>query len=750
MADEEKDEQVIVIEDLEEEEEGEELKDEGAPEEEPGGEKEAERPAAEGAQEATISPRSPKKSLIFALLGGVVFLSVIVIAYFVFFKKPQKPQKVAHPAAKLVHRKVKKVRVEKQKVKHIAKKKKAPAKYNPTVDVHFIQAMRLQATGNYRAAINELKQASLDLYLSYYNIGYLYLKMGMVKKAKEYLLDKTEEYLKLTIENNPDFIDAYVNLFKVYMAKGEYGKAQKIIDLLEHKNVPVEELETMKAYYGFVVSRNRKGVEELLQRYPDSPLLNSLEGEVLLTEGRISKALEHFKKALKTYQMGSVYYNTMLADVEAGHYSKALNSINKTTYMDFSRINCRDFLSFYLLFKAYKFTAAHDYLLRALKQDNATCFSHFRIVPISVSRLSTKDLVVRRNVPYMLAAEIMNMYLRPIKFVLKGAVSGIKLGKLYERLGLPARAFKSYASTANFAQAMLLSERAVALYLKGKYADALAYYKEASKRLGESDPIVLYNIAIMYLKLHKLNKAMPIIERLNNAYPDFPLPYLLLFIAQQLSGKHENAIQQLGNFVIKANSVKGANRELKGLSIIADFVANNRVGNVASLSIEQRRLFLVIRAALNDDLDYIRLESAFLKSFGLAIDATNNLSIIKYFARYYPTDFIRRTLSDYYLIEKDYEDAYRALFGIPVYTAVDYYKFGIAYLLDGYPEVADNFFTKSILKSAGMYDGYVAKVILQAAKGDLKGIEYYLKIILKRERAWFNSDVYLSYKITFK
>ena len=90
-------------------------------------------------------------------------------------RKKEKTKPVQHKEKIVEHKKIKKHKI-KKKANNVTKKRTSV--YNPIVDVHFISAMRLQEKGNYHAAINELKQASVDLYLSYYGIGYIYLKMG--------------------------------------------------------------------------------------------------------------------------------------------------------------------------------------------------------------------------------------------------------------------------------------------------------------------------------------------------------------------------------------------------------------------------------------------------------------------------------------------------------------------------------------------------------------------------------------------
>ena len=619
--------------------------------------------------------------------------------------------------------------------------------YNPAVDVHFISAMRLQEKGNYKAAINELKQASVDLYLSYYGIGYIYLKMGDVKKAKEYLINKTEKYLKLTIENNPDYIEGYVNLFRVYMSGGQYDKASMILDIVTNKKINPKELSLMRAYYNFVVKNNYEGVEKLIELYPNSPLLNGLTGYVYMQNGELDKASLYLNRALKGYLMGSVYYDKVLTYVQRKEYKKAVRYLQKSYYMDFSKIKCKNYLYFFLLLHERKFKAAYGFL-SLNKKYFAECYSKFKIVPVVQSNITTNALLERKSINYMLAAELLNMYLRPIKFLEKGT-NNIRLGNLYESLGLPKKAKISYLNTASFAEAVLLSQRAAKFYAKGDLNNALIYYKRALKRVNTS-PILLYDVAIMYLKKHNMAGSYTIFSQLENAYPNFPLPYFAIFIIRQLNGNHKDAVKSLGRFYVKFKALNGLNKNMIDLGVMADFLLNGGIKNDKNLTNNTKRLLLIVKAAVNDDFVFLNLEKTDINELGVNIADFSQLSVLKYFYKNYPTDFIKRTISDYYLMKHDYENAYRSLFNINQYSSADYYKLGIAYLMDGYPDAADNFLTKSILLSDGVYNAYFAKVILQAQSGDYNGVVYYLKMILKKDRGWMNMNAFLSFDIELK
>ncbi len=736
MAKEEQEEKVIIIEDLEEDKEKEQKETEKEQEtKEEQAEKKSED-VEESEEKPGSFPPTSKKNLIILVLSILIVFIVALIVFFVFHgkKQNQKPKEVKS-----------KPKIEKKVVVKKVQKTNKRVRYNPVVDAHFINALRFQEKGKYQSAINELKQASVDLYLSYYGIGYIYLKMGNVRKAKEYLIDKTEKYLELSIENNPNYVMGYINLFRAFMANREYDKAENVLNILKNKQIDKKEWSLMSSYYDFVVNKNYQQIQQLFNKYPESPLMKSLAGDMYMKNGELDKALKYFKAALNTYSMGSVYYNKMLIETQKHQYKKAMKGITKTYYMDFDKIVCKNYLSFLLFLHVHKFKAANDFL-NLNKEQNQECYAHFKILPVVKSNITPNDYIKRKNVNYMLAAEFLNMYLKPIKFVSKDSANEIKLGDLYEGLGLPQKARASYRNSAMFAEARLLSQRAVKFYTNGDFKNALLYYKRALSKV-DTDPLLLYNVAIMYLKNHNLDRSYSILQQLKNAYPDFPLPYFCIFIAEQLNGHHNEAVKNMKQFLLKLKSLNTKNKDMNYVGLLASLIVGNSIGSLNGFTENEKRMFLLVKSALNDDLVFLKLEKEFARKVNIDIDTSSNLTILKYFYKYYPTNFIKRTISDYYLMMKNYEESYRALFDIQPYSAEDYYKLGIGYLLDNYPNVADNFFTKSILKGDNLYNAYMAKVILQAQKGDLNGVVYYLKLILKKERMWLNTDVFLTFDI---
>ncbi|WP_022670426.1 tetratricopeptide repeat protein [Hippea alviniae] len=740
MAEEEKDlkqddEEVIVIED--EEEQQEEIEETQPEETEEGVEAEEEK------EEKQLEEK-PKKSKKTLLIGGIAaaVLVVALLLFFVFHKKSPQPKPKPPPKKEIVKKKPKKKKIE------------LPKAYNPIVDVHFINAMRLQEKGKYKEAIQQLKQATVDLYVSYYGIAYIYLKMGDVEKAKEYLFDKTKDYLLLAIHNNPNYINGYVNLFRIYMALKDYKSAQNMIDELKRRKLDFKDIQLMQTYYDYVVDNKTDEVFKLLAEYPNSPLLLSLAGDYYLKQGNVKGALKYLKKAISLYPMGSVYYNLSLIETQNNQYKEALKKVPKMYYMDISKIPCKNYLAFFLLLRDNKFEAAEKFLNLNDKFYKA-CFEHFKIIPEVSSPLTVESYSIRQNLNFVMAAEILNMYLQPVSILPDKATPNLQLGAVYQSLGLPQKAADEFMKAAKFSEAVLLSQYASKFFLEGDYKKSLQYYKLALSRVP-SNPILIYDAGVMSLKNHDVDGASEYFQRLISTYPLFPLPYLGMFVVKQVNGKHMDAMKYLNSFGQRVKSLDEESQEkLKDLSIFADYIidkVNFNMDRIKKLNDYEKKVFLLFRAALNQDTDYLSIQKPFEESMHIYWDASSLETICNYLYNEYKNDFLRRTMATIYLLDNEPQKAYESMYNIKVYSAEDYYKLGVAYLLSGYPDIADNFFTKSILKGANFFNSYVAKAIIQAQKGSLTGIQYYLKIILKKKdkMAWFNTDLFLSYKIRLK
>ncbi len=729
-------EEVIVIED---EEEGE------KEEEEPLAEEELKQPEVETEEEQEKKGKGKKNWLLIGVAVAIVVILMAASAFLLLHKKKPPPKPKKH----LITHKIKKPKP-KPKKKKIAK----PQVYNPIVDVHFINALRLQQKGKYREALEQLKRATVDLFISYYGIGYIYLRMGNIKKAKEYLFDKTKQYLLLAIHNNPNYVNGYVNLFRIYMATGDYKNAQRMIELLKAKQLANKEVELMETYYNYIVKKDSTGVFEMLAEYPESPLLLSLAGDYYLKQKNTKAALNYMEKAIKLYPMGGVFYNISLINTQNGLYKSAMRNIPKMYYMDFSKIPCKNYLAFFLLFRNRKYKAASEFLNLNRNSDDI-CFNHFKIIPEATSPLTIESYAYRINFNFIMASEILNMYLNPVNLLPNKAVPKIKLGQLYQQLGLPSKAAGEFEQAAHFSEAVLLSQYANKFYLQGRYKTALLYYKAALNKVP-ANPLLLYNVGILSLKLHDTPFASLIFERLINSYQQFPLPYLAMFIIDEVKGKHMDAIKYLSTFSQRVKSLsEGAQKKLKDLTIFADYIidrVNFNKKRLKKLNDFEKKIFLLFEAALNEDIDYLYIQRAFEKSIHLNWNPESLITICNYFYKSYGNDFLKRVMATMYLMSGKPNKAYKALYNIKIYTSLDYYKLGMAYLIAGYPDIADNFFTKSILKGSTFYNAYVGKAIIQANKGSLTGIKYYLKIILKKENnlAWLNTDVFLSYKILLK
>lgn len=81
-------------------------------------------------------------------------------------------------------------------------------------------------------------------------------------------LDQAEEYLKKSIEENPNLVDTYVTLSQVYVRKGSQEKALKLY-------------------------------QDLAKKKPDSPSVLMLTGMLFESMGRVEEAMKQYEGALK-------------------------------------------------------------------------------------------------------------------------------------------------------------------------------------------------------------------------------------------------------------------------------------------------------------------------------------------------------------------------------------------------------------------------------------------------------------------
>ncbi len=683
--------------------------------------------------EAPPPPDRPKRKKVVFLIIGISIVIIFLLAY--LFLKPQKRQITVKMPVKA---EIKKGKIKKVQIK--------PEVYNPSIDVHFINAIRLEQNGKFNAAINELKQATSDIYLSYYNIGLIFLKLGDIKSARFFLLDKTINYLLFSIKNNPNYTDAYFNLFRVYMMDRQYDKAKQIITALKQKNIASYKIELMENYYDYITKINYNNMysnlKNLIAQKPDNVLLNNMSGCINLADGNIKQAYDNFSRAISEYSDNSAYYNLALLDINNKNYAEALNYLSKSSFIEFDKIPQKNYLESLLYMRAGNTDKAFYYL--RLNKHKAKLSEHVFIKPALAKSYTLNNYIDKNHISCLIAAEILNMYLKPIKLTIKPN-NNMEMGNVYTFLGLFSKAESEYKISANRAKAILLSQRAIKLYLQGKLKQSLNYYIKALN-VEKNDPILMYNAAIMQLKNHNLKSARRLFIYLNNKYREFPMPYLGLSIIHQLEFDNKSSMLALQNFMsrIKIHSLQ---EKFMDLYVMSNVILHNKYNqeHFKQLTNDEKLVVLNIEAAMDKDLNFMDLSGDIKRYLHMSMNTSSYETILEYFNKYYKTDHTQRMLADFYLIQGEPNKAYKAMYNMQHYTGLDYYKLGLGYLLAGFNNAADNFLTKSILKDSNYYEPYFAKAVIQIEKRNIEGTKYYLK--LAKGKLHYETDIQLLYDI---
>jgi len=687
-------------------------------------------------EESPPLPLKPRKNKFVFLIIGILIIVVFLLAY--LFLKPAKKQTIVKKPAKV---EIKKKKNEKVQVK--------PKIYNSSIDVHFINAIRLEQNGKFNAAINELEHATSNIYMSYYNIGLIFLKLGDIKSAKSFLFDKTVDYLLFSIENNPNYADAYFNLFRVYMMNKQYNKAKQVIMTLKQKNISSYKIKLMEVYYDYITKTNYNNMynnlKNLITKRPNNVLLNNMLGCINLANGNVKSAYNNFNKAISEYSDDSAYYNLALLDINNRNYAAALNYLSKSSFIDFDKIPQKNYLESLLYMRAGNIDKSLYYA--RLNKHKAKLSKHIFIKPYLVSGDTLESFIDKNHIPYLVAAEILNMYLKPIKLTMK-LNNNMEMGNVYKSLGLFLKAESEYKTSADKAKAVLLSQRAIKLYLQGRLKQSLRYYLSALN-VEKNNPILMYNAAIMQLKNHNLKSAKRLFISLNNKYREFPMPYLGLSIVHQLELDNEDSMIAMQNFVSRIK-IHNLQEKFMDLYVMSNVILRGKYSqeHFKQLTSSEKFVVLNIKAAVDKDLNFLNLSEDIKRYLHMPMDTSSYETILKYFNKYYGTEHTQRMLADFYFIRGEPNKAYKAMYNMQNYTGLDYYKLGLGYLLAGFDNAADNFLTKSILKSSDYYEPYFAKAVIQIKKHNVEGMKYYLK--LAKGKLHYDTNIKLSYDIELR
>jgi tetratricopeptide (TPR) repeat protein len=334
-------------------------------------------------------------------------------------------------------------------------------------------AEALEEKGKWKRAIKEYEMVAGmvngdDALNVYENLGYLYSKTGMIKKA-------ISAYLK-AVKMNPGDANLYYNLSYLYEKAGQTGKADWY--LAKAANLKSSDLESrLKLSHRMIMKgqlmRAKRYLSDVLEKDPHSLEALILMSELLEKQRKKSELRKVYKKILAIEPMNdTVLYNLGILEYEERNLKAAMLHMGK-----YLKLHPED-------------VAAHEIMLDILVRQDASekAFEEAKILV----RLAPKKMA-----PYHYIFDYLRLkgrYKEIISVMTKGLQANPKEVKLREYLVL------SYLKT-------------------GQDSLAVTQMKEILK-VRPKDVGLLFDLAVLYEKQEKLSLAMGVYERISKIMPD--------------------------------------------------------------------------------------------------------------------------------------------------------------------------------------------------------------------------------------
>ncbi len=334
-------------------------------------------------------------------------------------------------------------------------------------------AEALEEKGKWKRAIKEYEMVAGmvngdDALNVYENLGYLYSKTGMIKKA-------ISAYLK-AIKMNPGDANLYYNLSYLYEKAGQTGKADWY--LAKAANLKSSDLESrLKLSHRMIrkgqLMRAKRYLSDVLEKDPHSLEALILMSEILEKQHKKSELRKVYKKILAIEPMNdTVLYNLGVLEYEEGNLKAAMLHMGK-----YIKLHPED-------------VGAHEIMLDTFIRQDASekAFEEAKILV----RLAPKKMA-----PYHYIFDYLRLkgrYKEIISVMTKGLQANPKKVKLREYLVL------SYLKT-------------------GQDSLAVKQIKEILK-VRPKDVGLLFDLAVLYEKQGKSSLAMETYERILKIMPD--------------------------------------------------------------------------------------------------------------------------------------------------------------------------------------------------------------------------------------
>lgn len=652
--------------------------------------------------ESSEQAKPPKKNKKKFFLGiGFAFFVLIVtlVAVFVFFSKNHSPQKVQPLPPKKI------------------------TKTKENLDLHFIEGLNLENKGNLKDAIEEFKKSKNYLFLAYLNIAKIYQMQNDEQMAYEYI-KKASDYLNSTLSNPSEYIDSYMYLFSYYLKNNHLDEAKNLLNVLKSAHLKNHEIKVMEVYYNFITQKDNKNVLDQINKmlkegYKDK-ILYEMAGYLFAIQKNYTKATECFLKVDDL--SSSAQRNIAFLEFARNNLNSALNyaidSLNKKQDPQLG------YFAYLLALKNNQIQIAYN-LISNINSDSA--LKDFVVVPT----LNKKELLKQTNfkdygISSALQSLLIMQLIDPLSYNINPS-SSVEFGNIYMSFGLLNQAKESYLNAIGASASLNFANKAYAYFKENNLPLALTFYQKAYEN-NPSNPILYYNLALLFEKNYNFNKAKQMFSVLINRYPNFPLPYFNMALINFVEGSSQQAQGYLNQFLSKYSSIEKKPNSILPYNSYAESLLGKLKGP-QNISVQN---FVLLKAISNNDFDYLKLEKNYLND-KLRIDMGdyNMLNVVSALSNFYPE--LNRLLANLYLLDGKPDQAIKRFANLNDYNAQDYYKMALCYLLLGYKNQADNYLTKSILLSKNSEDNYTnplfAKLVIQIMAQNLNGMQALTKKI---------------------
>ncbi len=638
-------------------------------------------------------PRKSHKKLFLGVVLVAILLIAAVLAFIFFSNKPHTSKK------------------------NVSKIPPKAIKTKSNLDLHFIEGLNLENKGNLKNAIEEFKKSKNYLFLAYLNIAKIYQMQNDQQMAQDYI-EKANNYLNSTLDKPDEYIDSYMYLFSYYMQNNDFDEAKNLLTTLRNAKLQSHELDIMNIYYNFITQKDTQStlnqINQMLKKGYKDKLLYEMLGFIYANDKNYTKALDYFSRT-DSFSASSKR-NMAFLEFARNNLESALNfaisSLNK------KQDNQLTYFAYLIAVKDNHMQTAYNLISNLNSSD---VMNNFFVIPIINKKEILNQINFREyDISHALQSLIIMQLIEPMQYNINPS-SNVEFGNIYLSFGLLNQAKESYLSAINSSTSLNFANKAYAYYQENNLTQSLIYYQKAYEN-NPSNPILYYNLALLYEKNYDFEKSKQMLSILINRYPNFSLPYLNMALINYIEGLNSKAQNYLSQFLLKQPHVINKPKSILAYSAYADSLHGN-LKEPKNINVKD---FVLLQAISNNDFDYLKLEKNYLNDIlHLNVGDGGMVDIVEVLSKFNPN--LNRLLADLYLNENKPEKAIKSFSNLNDYNASDYYKMALCYLLLGYKNQADNYLTKSLLLSKNSKNNYTnplfAKLVIQIMNKNLSGMQ---------------------------